>query len=172
MNFCFHRSVTDQAVSSGQESVVWDTPLDPGLASDVDSTNHKVTIEDKELLTSEPTLKLPAQLAELHVRVSHVNSPSSFYVQLAQDHSRLSRSADRTDRSFLNTLNSAEFSESYCSFRVCELLKERALVETPDGREWRADMYCSAEINGVWERGRICSDVTASNIAEVGRPLQ
>lgn len=90
--------MTDQALSSGNESVVWDSPLDPGLAaSDLDSTNHKVTIEDKvELLTSEPTLKLPALLRELHVRVSHVNSPSSFYVQLTQDHSQLSRSADGT----------------------------------------------------------------------------
>lgn len=59
--------------------------------------NHEVTIEDKEeLLTSELTLKLPAQLKELHVRVSHINSPSSFYIQLTQDHSQLSRSADRT----------------------------------------------------------------------------
>lgn len=90
--------MTDQAFSSGSESVVWDPPLDPGLAaSDVDSTNRKVTIEDQEeLLTCELTLKLPAQLKELHVRVSHVNSPSSFYVQLAQDRSQLNRSADRT----------------------------------------------------------------------------
>lgn len=95
MNFCFHRS--SQAISSGNESVVWDPPLDFGLAaSDDDSTNHEVTIEDKELVTSELTLKLPAQLKELHVRVSHINSPSSFYVQLTQDHSQLSRSADRT----------------------------------------------------------------------------
>lgn len=96
MKFCFHRS--SQAISSGNESVVWDPPLDFGLAaSDDDSSNHEVTIEDKEeLLTSELTLKLPAQLKELHVRVSHINSPSSFYVQLTQDHSQLSRSADRT----------------------------------------------------------------------------
>lgn len=44
-------------------------------------------------------------------------------------------------------------------------------METPGGFVWRADMYCAAEINGVWERGRICSDLTPSNIAEVGRPL-
>lgn len=90
--------MTDQAFSFGNESVVWDPPLNPGLAaSDVDSMNDKVTIEDQEeLLASELTLKLPAQLKELHVRVSHVNSPSSFYVQLAQDRPQLSRSAHRT----------------------------------------------------------------------------
>lgn len=85
--------MTDQAVSSGNEPVVWDSPLHLGLAAcDVDSMNPKVTIEDKEeLLTSEATLKLPAQLKELHVRVSHVDSPSSFYVQLTQDHAQLRR---------------------------------------------------------------------------------
>lgn len=45
-------------------------------------------------------------------------------------------------------------------------------METPDGFAWRADMYCAAEVNGVWERGRICSDPTPSNIAEVGRPSE
>lgn len=85
-------------MSSGNESVVWDPPLDPSLgASDLDAANHNVTIEHKgELLMFEPTLKLPAQLKELHVRVSHVQSPSCFYVQLTQNHAQLSRSADRT----------------------------------------------------------------------------
>lgn len=54
---------------------------------------------------------------------------------------------------------------------MCELLKKCALLETPDGFVWRADMYCAADINGVWERGRICSDLTPSNIAEVGQAL-
>lgn len=90
--------MTNQALSSGSESIVWDPPLNPGLAaSDVDSTNHKTTVEDKEeLLSPELTLKLPAQLKDLRVSVSHVNSPSSFYVQLTQDHSQLRRSADRS----------------------------------------------------------------------------
>lgn len=97
MNVCFHRSVTNQALSSGDESIVWDPPLHPGLAArDVDSTNRKITIEDKEeLLSCELQLKLPAQLKELQVRVGHINSPSSFYIQLTQDHPQLSRSADR-----------------------------------------------------------------------------
>lgn len=52
------------------------------------------------------------------------------------------------------------------------MLKECALVEPPDGFEWRTDMYCVANNNGVWKRGRICSDFTSSNIAEVRRPLE
>lgn len=193
MNFCFHRSVTDQAICSGNESVVWDSPLDPDLAaSDGDSTNQ-VTIEDQEeLLTFEPTLKLPVQLKELHVRVSHVNSPGSFYVQLTQNQSQLSRSADRTPlfelsehlkskkiveyfALFLNSWTNDllwRFFHLYYSLRVCELLKECAFVETLDGFVWRTDMYCAAEINGAWERGRICSELTPSNFTEVDRPLE
>lgn len=76
---------------------MWDPPLDPGLAAcDVDSANREIAIEDKEeLLSFELQLKLPAQSKKLQVRVSHINSPSSFYIQLTQDHSQLSRSADR-----------------------------------------------------------------------------
>lgn len=96
VNFCFHRPKTEDAITSGNESVVWDPPLDPSLAaSDVDATSHEVTIEHKkEVLKHEVTLKLPAQLKDLLVRVSHVNSPSSFYVQLTQHLAQLSRSAD------------------------------------------------------------------------------
>ena len=32
---------------------------------------------------------------------------------------------------------------------------------------WKADIYCAAQIDGVWERGQICSDVESDNIAEV-----
>lgn len=54
-----------------------------------------------------------------------------------------------------------------CFFRVCELVKQEcATMELADVM-WKADMYCAAHINGVWERGQICSDVTSSNIAEV-----
>ncbi|TWW80400.1 RING finger protein 17, partial [Takifugu flavidus] len=141
---CFKQgSKTDDAVSSANEPVVWDPLLDPGLAAgDVVTTIYDVAGEHKEeSLMCEPTLKLPAQLKELHVRVSHVQSPSSFYVQLTQNDAHLSR--------------------------VRELLKDCALVETPDGFEWRTDMYCVANNKGVWKRGRICSDLTSSNIAEV-----
>lgn len=84
-------------MSTDNESVVWDPLLDPGLAGgDSATTIYNVTSDHKEeSLMCEPTLKLPAQLKELHVRVSHVQSPSSFYVQLTQNDHQLSRSADR-----------------------------------------------------------------------------
>lgn len=81
-------------MSSGNESVVWDPLLDPGLAAGDVTTIYNVTSEHiEESLMCEPTLKLPAQLKELHVRVSHVQSPSSVYVQLTQNDAQLSRSA-------------------------------------------------------------------------------
>uniref|UniRef100_A0A3B4Y300 Ring finger protein 17 n=1 Tax=Seriola lalandi dorsalis TaxID=1841481 RepID=A0A3B4Y300_SERLL len=111
----------------GDDSAVWDPPLELG----------------SEPLEFQPQLRLPAQLKDLKVRVCHVNSPSSFYVQFTQYNSQLKR--------------------------ICEQVKkECALVESQDVA-WKADMYCAAQINGVWERGQICSDVTSSNIAEVIR---
>lgn len=52
-------------------------------------------------------------------------------------------------------------------FRVCELVKKECALKEPEDVVWKADMFCAALINGVWERGQICSDVTSSNIAEV-----
>lgn len=96
-------------MSSGNESVVWDPLLDPGLAAGDVTTIYNVTSEHKEeSLMFEPTLKLPAQLKELHVRVSHVQSPSSFYVQLTQNDAQLSRSADRAQLWVFIPLNAAE----------------------------------------------------------------
>lgn len=97
-------------MSSPNETVVWDPLLDPGLAAgDVVTTAYNVTSEHKEeSLTCEPTLTLPAQLKELHVRVSHVQSPSSFYVQLTQNDAQLSRSADRAQLPVFVPLNAAE----------------------------------------------------------------
>lgn len=87
--------MAENGPSSGNEVVVWDPELDLGsAASDAVATISNVTSEHKEeSLMFEPTLKLPAQLKELRVRVCHVRSPSSFYVQLTQNHAQLSRSA-------------------------------------------------------------------------------
>jgi len=52
-------------------------------------------------------------------------------------------------------------------FRICEVVKQECGQMEPQDVVWMADMYCAADINGVWERGRICSDVTSSNIADV-----
>lgn len=56
-------------------------------------------------------------------------------------------------------------------FRVCELVKKECALKEPEDVVWKADMYCAALINGVWERGQICSDVTSSNTAEVQKLL-
>ncbi|XP_032385352.1 RING finger protein 17 [Etheostoma spectabile] len=127
----------------GDESAIWDPPLELGNTCGVDDPDQKQT----EKLCEEPLevqcyLKLSDQLKDLKVTVSHVNSPSSFYVQLSQYNSQLKR--------------------------MCELVKESAQME-PQDVVWKADMSCAAHINGVWERGRICADVTSSNIVEVMR---
>ena len=50
---------------------------------------------------------------------------------------------------------------------MCELVKKECALMEPQDVVWKADMYCGAHINGVWERGRIRSDVTSNNVAEV-----
>nr|XP_019956334.1 PREDICTED: RING finger protein 17 [Paralichthys olivaceus] len=126
--------------SPGDDSAIWDPPLEHGSATEgIESPDQK----DEELLEFQPQLKLPAELKDLKVKVTHVNSPSSFYVQLTQNDSQLKR--------------------------VCELLKQECACTEPQDEVWKADMFCAAHINGVWERGQICSDITSSNVAEVIR---
>uniref|UniRef100_A0A3B4Z7Q8 Ring finger protein 17 n=1 Tax=Stegastes partitus TaxID=144197 RepID=A0A3B4Z7Q8_9TELE len=123
---CFREGLKSKnARQSGDDSAIWDTPLQ------FSST------------TEELQLKFPAQLKDLKVNVSHVNSPSSFYIQLTQNDSKLKR--------------------------ICELLKQECAPLEPQDVVWKADVYCAAQINGVWERGQILSDVKSSNIAEVRR---
>ncbi|KAM3849961.1 RING finger protein 17-like [Diretmus argenteus] len=98
---------------------------------------------DQEPLEFQPQLQLPVCLNELKVRVTHVSSPGSFCVQLTQNDSQLKR--------------------------VSELLNQEYASMEPQEVEWKADMYCAALINGVWERGQICTTVTSSSIAEVLR---
>ncbi|XP_026232525.1 RING finger protein 17 isoform X2 [Anabas testudineus] len=141
---CFRVGIkSTHASSPGDDSAIWDPPLE--LSSELeglDSPDQNVPGEqDWELLDLQPQLKLPAQLKDLKVRVSHVNSPSSFYVQLSQYDSHLKR--------------------------ICELVKQQCGITEPQDVVWKEDMYCAANINGVWERGQICSEVTSSNIAEV-----
>uniref|UniRef100_A0A665V3T4 Ring finger protein 17 n=1 Tax=Echeneis naucrates TaxID=173247 RepID=A0A665V3T4_ECHNA len=118
-----------QAKPPADDSAIWDPPLD--------------VMSDEELQEFHPQLKLPAQPKDLKVRVCHVNSPSSFYVQLTQNDSQLKR--------------------------VCELVKKECALMEPGDVTWKVDEYCAAQINGVWERGQICSDVTSSNVVEVMR---
>ncbi|XP_055086710.1 RING finger protein 17 [Periophthalmus magnuspinnatus] len=119
---------------SSEDSTVWDPPLEPGSdgasAADIPSD-------------FQPQLPLPAQLKEVKVRISHVNSPSSFYVQLTKYDPWLKR--------------------------VCELLRKECTQRKPEDVVWKAGMYCAAYINGIWERAQLCADVLSSDIAEVIR---
>uniref|UniRef100_A0A3P8VK16 Ring finger protein 17 n=1 Tax=Cynoglossus semilaevis TaxID=244447 RepID=A0A3P8VK16_CYNSE len=138
--FCFSKS--KQSTSSGGDAAVWDPPLEHISATeDVESVETKEKY--KEILDIQQILKLSSQFTNLKVRVSHVNSPSSFYVQLLQFSSWLKR--------------------------ICDLVEQDCVLKEPEEVVWKTDMYCAALINGVWERGRICSDVTSTNIAEVIR---
>ncbi|CAJ1079084.1 RING finger protein 17 isoform X4 [Xyrichtys novacula] len=145
---CFKENSSSAAPrpKSKDEPDVWDPPLDlDSVTEGVDVQDQKPDSEqDKEQQEFQPGLKVPAQLKDIKVRVSHVNSPSSLYVQLTQNDSQL--------------------------IRISELVKkECALVEPDEDAVWEADTYCAAHINGVWERGQICSDVRSSKTAEVLR---
>ncbi|XP_010795562.1 RING finger protein 17-like, partial [Notothenia coriiceps] len=52
---------------------------------------------------------------------------------------------------------------------ICELVNKQCARMEAEDIIWKADIYCAAEIDGVWERGQICSDVESDNIAEVLR---
>uniref|UniRef100_A0A3B4DBK2 Ring finger protein 17 n=1 Tax=Pygocentrus nattereri TaxID=42514 RepID=A0A3B4DBK2_PYGNA len=97
------------------------------------------TDEPSELLLS---LILPTCLKDLRVKVTHVTSPGHIYVQLLQFDAHLKRVHDLLKR---------EFSKS-------------DLQEV----DWKVDMPCAANVNGVWERGKVCT-VSSSNISEVLR---
>ncbi|KAK2905757.1 hypothetical protein Q8A73_009700 [Channa argus] len=134
---CFKERLQSKCVSTTDEdSAIWDPPLELNTAH---SPDQKIPRQQYEELR--PQLKPPVQLNDLKVRVSHVNSPSSFYVQLTQYDCHLKR--------------------------ICELVKQECALTEPKDVVWKDDMYCAAHINGIWQRGRICSDVTSSNIAEV-----
>ncbi|KAM3862182.1 RING finger protein 17-like [Diretmus argenteus] len=123
---------------------VWDSPIEDLLAAEGKSCLDSDTSDrDQEPLEFQPQLQLPVCLNELKVRVTHVSSPGSFCVQLTQNDSQLKR--------------------------VSELLNQEYASMEPQEVEWKADMYCAALINGVWERGQICTTVTSSSITEVLR---
>lgn len=80
-----------KSTDGGEESAIWDSPLELGSATEgVDDADQNVPEEPLEF---QPQLHLPDQLKDLKVRVSHVKSPSSFYVQFSQYDSQLKRSA-------------------------------------------------------------------------------
>ncbi|KAM9803355.1 RING finger protein 17 isoform 2-T2 [Syngnathus typhle] len=118
------------------DDAVWDSPLElNGLGP--------LELNAGAVVEFQPRLNLPGSLKEAKVRVSHINSPSSFYVQFVNDDSRFKR---------LNELLKKE----------CELAKLQDVV-------WKSNMFCAARVNQIWERGLICSDVSSDDIAEVMR---
>ncbi|XP_021162995.2 RING finger protein 17 [Fundulus heteroclitus] len=140
-----NRKPTLKNEPSGVDSTVWDPPLELGSAAeDVDAPGQVIVEGGKnEPLELQPQLKLPDQHKDLKVRVTHVNSPSSFYVRLFDSDSQLKK--------------------------ICELVKQECSQMEPGDMVWKAGMHCAASINGVWERGRICCDVTSNKTAEVRR---
>ncbi|XP_036430958.1 RING finger protein 17 [Colossoma macropomum] len=87
-------------------------------------------------------LTLPACLKDLRVRVTHVTSPGHICVQLLQFDAQLKR--------------------------VHDLLKREYSKSDLQEVDWKVDMPCAANVNGVWERGKVCS-VSSSNVSEVLR---
>ncbi|XP_069569519.1 RING finger protein 17 [Brachyistius frenatus] len=143
---CFkERLKSNSASPSDDDHATWETACHPRSTTEqVEAPDQTIPGEqNEEPLVLQPLLNLPARIRDMKVRVSHVNSPSSFYVQLTQYDSHLTR--------------------------ICELVEEECSLMGPQDVEWQADMYCAAHIKGVWERGQICSDFTSSSTAEVRR---
>ena len=96
------------------DSPVWDPPLELSSAAEgVDSPDREISEEpEEEPEEFQPQLKLPVHLKDLKVRVSHVNSPSSFYVQLTKNDSQFKRSAVTTQNRDLKILNEFNHKEA------------------------------------------------------------
>ncbi|XP_062861401.1 RING finger protein 17 isoform X2 [Trichomycterus rosablanca] len=99
----------------------------------------ELTVDSSE---QKPNLILPTCLKDVRVRITHVTSPGNICVQLLQFDSQLKR--------------------------VHDLLKREYLKSEPQDIDWKVEMFCAANVNGVWERGKVCS-VSSSNFAEVLR---
>ncbi|KAM8854806.1 RING finger protein 17 [Spinachia spinachia] len=126
-----------ESAGAAQEFAIWDPPLDLGSAPDGGDA-----APDRSSSGEKFQLRLPDQLKDVKVRVSHVNSPSSFYVQFTQNDAQLRR--------------------------LCELVEQCPLME-PEEVAWKAGMFCGALVDGVWERVRLCSDAASADFTEVMR---
>ncbi|KAJ3592521.1 hypothetical protein NHX12_007648 [Muraenolepis orangiensis] len=84
-------------------------------------------------------LQLPAVLENVRVKVTHVTSPGSFYVQLVQNEALLKRVRECAENSELQDV------------------------------VWKENMFCCALVNGAWERAQILAIGSSNNIAEVQR---
>lgn len=95
--FLPHRLGSKASAASDIEFVIWDPPVEIDSAADVadetrrEESEQQQEEEEEEGPELEPRLKLPAHLKDLKVQVSHVNSPSSFYVQFTENSRQLKR---------------------------------------------------------------------------------
>lgn len=78
-----------ESAAAGEEFAIWDPPLDQAWVPEGGDAADRSSSGEKE----EFRLRLPDQLKDVKVRVSHVNSPGSFYVQFTQNNAQLRRSA-------------------------------------------------------------------------------
>uniref|UniRef100_A0A8C9SN89 Ring finger protein 17 n=1 Tax=Scleropages formosus TaxID=113540 RepID=A0A8C9SN89_SCLFO len=124
------------------ESAVWDPPLESHLEGESTQWFAHKDVKPSVHMDLRTALQLPNSMKDLRVRVTHVTSPQSIFVQLQQ----------------------MDFSLK----RVCEMLKEEYSESEAAQVEWKPKMYCAAYINGVWERGEVCS-VSSSTTVEVLR---
>lgn len=88
------------SAASDVEFVIWDPPVEIDSAADVADETRREESEQQQQQEEEeaeegpafePRLKLPAHLKDLKVQVSHVKSPSSFYVQFTENSRQLKR---------------------------------------------------------------------------------
>ncbi|KAJ8407108.1 hypothetical protein AAFF_G00287840 [Aldrovandia affinis] len=143
---CFRKGVKVQVLM--EDAAVWDPPFEGVLDGEGEAEaeaegDREGPTEDALLQGDAQDLQLPRNLKDLRVRVTHVCSPGSFYVQLLQTDKQLKRLHEK-------------------------LKEEYAKTEPVDSVEWGADMPCAAYINRVWERGQVCS-VSSASTAEVLR---
>ncbi|XP_023806629.1 RING finger protein 17 isoform X2 [Oryzias latipes] len=142
---CKDKMKTNKASLFDNDADIWDPVLEISSAKPSSYPSGKTDCreQNKELLDLQIHLRSPDQLKDLTVRISHVCSPSSFYVQFTQYDAQLQR--------------------------ICEKVRSECELTEPQEVVWKADMFCAAYINGVWERGQICADLTSTDTAEVRR---
>ncbi|MBN3308188.1 RNF17 protein, partial [Amia calva] len=136
------RLETCELPATGKE--VWDPPIEEnGEIPEPDPTTMGFLAQgEQENLPINPDLELPDSLKDIRVKVTHVKSPGSFFVQLLQTDGQLKR--------------------------IHLKLKEEFSKSDPVLMDWKENMHCAMLINGVWERGSIITTFPG-NIAEVKR---
>lgn len=100
----FSRPKPEAPCTPSDNTAIWDPPLNLGPSSSEggDAPAQNATGEQEEVspLEFHPQLKLSGKLKDLKVKVSHVNSPSSFYVQFTHYNPILKRSACEKQKTF------------------------------------------------------------------------